>query len=489
MLFSQDKAFWDGILSDPLLSDYHYELTVLESEKEHTLTAKEEDALRPLQNAIDGFMNIHDTYLYGVMEYPKVKDPEGNMVEANLANRLAAMTNRDREYRETFANAFYTPFQKSAPFFAANISSYFKAEEANSKLHGWKSTFEKTLAPLGFNEEMYRTLLASAKEHVSLVGRMNDIRRRQLGFDVLYSYDIFMPLADMPVPHFTFSEAKGLVLSSLSVLGDDYTADLRRAFDEGWIDSAPGATKSTGAFAAQAGGHPWVLLNFTGDEYDLSTLAHELGHAMHMLRSEKAQPTRNRKDVTSFTSEIASITNELLLSSYMIDHAQTDKEKLFYVTQELDVLCSSFFTQMMFASIERQMRKTIEDGGTLTSDDLGAMFLDNLATFNPGVKNPDATASYWASIPHFYYDYYVFSYSTSIACACRVRDSILNGDKKMMDDYKAFLNAGNDRLPTDTIKMLGIDLSDPSYLEPLYKQFVQLLDSEEELLKKINQHP
>ena len=482
-LLAMDEAFWTAVFADKRLSPYLRELTKMREDAAHTLTDAEESLLMPAYQAEGNINNTATILDYSSIVWPTVTDPQGNEVEASYTNYIPTMTHPDRAYRKVFYESFVKTYGKFRDTFASNLNAYTTLTEQLSVLHHYDSLLDSQMRANGLTVEMYDALIAAARNSTNVLTREAEIRKKALGFNELYAYDSRLPLGESKAPRFTYAEAQQLIKEALSPLGSEYTDVLDMAYQNRWIDAYPGENKDTGAYSGMAVDiHPWVMTNFVGNYGSVSMLAHELGHAVHQYRSYAARESEYERNPSNLVSEVASTFNELLLSRYMIEHAKDDAEKLYYVQQELSMLKDTFFGQIAFADFERQFHKLAEGGEALTADALDALYMENLGIYSPGYTILDASASYWAAIPHFYYNYYVYSYAMAVSVSCVAADAVASGDAKMLENYLAFLSAGDSADSAELFKGLGVDVTSTGYTKPLMERYAELLDLEEQLL-------
>jgi len=483
LLLSKDETFWDTALSDSSLAPWRRFLQKIKDEAEYTLPENEEAMLIPASQAANSLQNTASVLRDGDIEKPVIKDPDGNDVTVDYGHYSIAMTNPDRDYRKRYYEAYMGTYAKYRDTFAQILNGYTTAREKLSTMHHYASRLDETTHNNETSVEIYNALISGARSGADVLKRDSGIRKKALGLDKLYSYDSRLPIGKATAPVISYADAQGIVKNALAPLGEDYVSTLDTAFQNGWIDVYPQENKNSGAYSSgTAYPHPWVLMNYTDDYYSMSTLAHELGHAIHDLRSSEAQESGFNKGTTSFNSEVASTTNELLLSRYMIDHAASNSEKLYYVQQELETLNSTFYGQILFADFEKRFHDLSAGGGALTADALDRMYIDTVKTYST-YETEDKAASYWGAVPHFYYNYYVYSYSMDICIACRVAEKITAGDKEELENYRNFLSAGKSLPTVELYKLLGVDITGPDYIKALTGRYSELLDMEEQLLK------
>ena len=201
---------------------------------------------------------------------------------------------------------------------------------------------------------------------------------------------------------------------------------------------------------------PRVLANFMGSFNDVSTLAHELGHAMHSVYSDRAQSIDNA-GYTIFLAEIASTVNETILSKYMIANSQSKQEKIYFINEYLSEFHATVFRQTMFASFEEQIHSRVENGQDLSAKIVNDIYFDLVSKyFGKGVKLFKEVQYEWSRIPHFYTPFYVYKYATGIISAINIVENLSTG-KITVDDYKKFLSSGCTDTPTELLKIVKVD--------------------------------
>lgn len=482
-LISMDEAFWNEVFAEEALSPYWYSFIKIRENAAHVLTKEEELLLLPAGQAMGNIGSVFDALSYSSMQAPVITDPEGKEVTVDDNNYALAMQNPDREYRKRFYDAYTENVYQYRDTFAQNLNTYITLGEQLDKIYHYESSLDAAMQNAGLTEEIYEALLEGARKNADILVREREMRRKVLGYDTLYSYDLGLPIGNTIAPEISYEEAQQQIKEALKPLGDDYIATLDMAFKNRWIDVYPNSKKKGGAYSGGSISiHPWVLTNYTNDFLSVSTLAHELGHAVHQYRSYAAQESDYNRNPQALVSEVASTCNEQLLTRYMIEHASGKEEKLFYIQQELDMLKGTFFSQCRYADFEWQAHKLAEEGQALTADALDEIYKQVCDTYSPGCESEEKSNSHWAAVPHFYYNYYVYSYAMAVSVSCVVADAITKGDEVMLQNYQKFLAAGDSADAKDLFLLLGVDVTKPDYMQPLLERYSELLDMEEELL-------
>jgi oligoendopeptidase F len=334
---------------------------------------------------------------------------------------------------------------------------------------------------------VYKSLVDGVNQGLPTFHRYLQLRKRMMGLPDLQYYDLYAPLVASVDLTYTPEEAQKHVLAALAPLGADYVAAVRRAFAERWIDLLPNDGKRSGAYANGAGYdvHPYMLLNFNGKYTDVSTLAHELGHAMQSYLSNKTQPF-HLANYPIFVAEVASTFNEALLNDYMLKTIKDNDARLSLLGSYLENIKGTVFRQTQFAEFELRIHEIAEKGAPITGDALDKLYLDITRKYYGHDKNvcvvPDYIAHEWAFIPHFYYNFYVFQYATSFTASEALAGKVLAGDPAATKRYLTFLSAGGSKYPIDLLRDAGVDMTTGEPLQLTLKKMNAVMDEMEKLL-------
>jgi len=335
---------------------------------------------------------------------------------------------------------------------------------------------------------VYRMLVEQAHAGLPVLYRYLRLRKQMLGVSgPLAYYDNYPPLVAAPASaHFDLAQSKAITLAALAPMGPDYLALLKRGFDSPWADSHPRPGKASGAYMAGYAYdvHPYLLLNHSDDYQSLSTLAHEWGHAVHTLLAAGNQPF-DKAGYATFIAESASIGNEMLLSDYMVANAKLRDEKMFYLSQALESIRTTFFRQAMFAEFQLAMHEEVEQGRPLSGARLSDLYCGIAKRYYgeaEGVMTIDpAYCVEWEYIPHFYKGYYVWQYATSIVGAAEFTHAIQTQGAAARERFITLLKAGGSDYPYPLYVKAGIDLAQPAPYQALFARMNRLLEELERL--------
>lgn len=458
------------------LEDYRFSIENIYRFKNHTLDEEKEKMLSNLSKCLSNPEETYEALTDSDFEYDYITDEKGNKVKFNESNYSLFIKSKDRDVRKKAFEMLHNKYKK----YIRTITSTYKGEvETNvvlAKIRNYDSAISASLYSDNVSIDIYDNLIKVINDNMDVLYDYYDLKKEILSLDRLHMYDTYVEIINKIDKKYSFDEAKEIVIDALSVLGDKYISNLKKAFDEKWIDIYHSKGKRSGAYSSgNFDVNPYVLLNFEGTLDDVSTLAHELGHSMHTYLSCKNNPYQY-SSYEIFVAEVASTVNELLLANYMLKSSKNKEEKLAIINHILDLYKATLYRQTMFAEFEKETHKLREKGEVLTSDLLSNMYYDLVKKyFGPNVLCDDLIRYEWARIPHFYYNFYVYKYATGISAASYIVDGILNNREGALENYINFLKTGGSMYPLDELKIAGVDLNSKTVVLSAIKTFERYL--------------
>ena len=337
--------------------------------------------------------------------------------------------------------------------------------------------------------EVCRNVIKTVRANLAPLHRFFKLKQRMLGLAEFNYYDIYAPGAPSVEKPYTYQESQQLILAAMAPLGGEYARGLQRAFAERWIDLYPNKGKQSGGYSTGIyGAHPYIKMNYSGRYDDVSVLAHELGHAMHALFSNAAQPFATA-EYPIFLAEIASTFNENLLLNEALKSGTDDREKLRLLESYLERMRGTIYAQTMYADFELAMHEHVEQGLPLTATWLESTWLEKFNCYmgtDQGVMSKDDTMSVqWAAIPHFFRPYYVFQYVTGMVASSALAEAVTQGGAPEVNRYLTMLRAGGSKSPLDILRDSGVDMSKPGPIEAAIRQFDRLVAEMETLYTRL----
>lgn len=467
------------------LKEYKRVLEKIYRYKSHTLSDAEE---RLLSNLSKAFGNDEATYSFltdSDLTYGTIKDEEGNDIELTDTNYFIYIRSKDRRVREAAFKKLYEVYKQYKNSIASCLNGHIKQQVATANVRKYKSAFDEALYADELNEDVYNALKDAVHENLDIYQKYFKLKKEILGLDEMHMYDVYTELVKDYDKKYSFEEAKDLVLKAVTPLGEEYKKDLEKAFTQKWIDIYPNKGKRGGAYSGGSyDTNPFVLLNFQSKLDDVSTLIHELGHSMHSFYTRNNNPYQYGH-YPIFVAEVASTTNEVLLSKYLIENSHDDNEKLAALNHLLELFKSTIYRQTMFEEFEKYAYDLIENDDVITSDKLSDKYLElNKLYFGDSVVVDDEIKYEWERVPHFYYNFYVYKYATSLSAACDIAMRILNNEKDAKENYLKMLKSGNFYSPLETLKIAGVDMTDKKVYENAIKMFDDIIEEYKSLIMK-----
>lgn len=480
----QLTAFFE---EEPRLQEYKHYFEDILTQKGHVLS---EDQEKLLAAAGDIFGASERTF--GMLDnaditFDAVENDEGELETLSDGVYSRLLESVKPEVRKNAFKTFYASYMALDNTFASLIGSHVKGHNYLANVHHYDSARQAALAANNVPEVVYDTLVEEVNKALPLLHRYMTLRKRLLGLSELHSYDLYTPILGEPDYDIDYPSAQAEALKALAPLGQDYLDIVQKAFDNRWIDVIENKGKRSGAYSGGAyDTNPYILLNWVDNLNNLSTLVHEMGHSVHSYLTRENQPYQYG-DYPIFLAEIASTTNENLLTDYLLRTVEDKKLKAYVLNQYLDGVKGTLFRQTQFAEFEQWMHETDAQGTPLTADILNEAYGElNKRYYGPALTFDEEIAHEWERIPHFYYDYYVFQYSTGFAAATALADKILHEGTTAVESYKDYLKAGSSAFPIDVMKKAGVDMTKPDYLRETFAVFEERLNEFEALVDELS---
>jgi len=465
------------------LKEYSFYFTNLARQKEHVLSPAEEAILSSLSDVTQASENTFNMLAHADIEFPQTINEQGEMVDLSEGRYSLFIRSSDRNVRQqAFINLFntYNHFRNT---FASTLSGNVKKNIFYAKARKYNSTLESSLQGDNVPTEVYDNLITAVHNNLTPLHRYVALKKKYLNLEEIHMYDLYTPLVSdvkLPLP---YEEGVKLVSTGLKPLGSEYANIFDNGITSGWIDVYENKGKQTGAYSwGNYGTHPFVLLNYNDRYDDVSTLAHEMGHAIHSYYSQENQPY-STSSYTIFCAEVASTTNEILLLDHMLTTTTDKKIKMYLINQYLEQVRATVYRQTMFAEFEKLLYEISEKGESITADMLDALWHElNVTYYGPDVVVDKEVDVEWARIPHFYWDFYVYQYVTGYSAATTLAEKIKSEGSTAQEKYINFLKSGGSDYSLNILKAAGVDMSSPRPVEITLEKFSTMLDEMEKLL-------
>lgn len=480
-----EEQYQNFLAEEPKLQPYKHFFDKLLQNKDHVLSQREEELLAGAGEIFGAASETFAILDNADIVFPFVKDEDGNEVQLSHGVYMRLVESINREVRRGAYEALYSTYEQYQHTYAKTLQTNVKVQNYRAKVRNYKSAREAALAANFVPESVYDNLVSAVRKHLPLLHRYLALRSKILGIPDLKMYDVYTPLSSVEYS-FTYEEALKKAEEALAVLGEDYLSRVKRAFSERWIDVYENQGKRSGAYSGGSyDTNAFMLLNWQDNLDNLFTLVHETGHSMHSSYTRETQPYVYG-DYSIFLAEIASTTNENILTEKLLQEVQDDATRFAILNNFLDGFRGTVFRQTQFAEFEHAIHQADQNGEVLTSEFLNNLYADLNQEYYGLSKEDNPQIQYeWARIPHFYYNYYVYQYSTGFAAASALAEKIVHGSQEDRDRYIEYLKAGKSDYPLNIMRKAGVDMEKEDYLNDAFTVFERRLDEFEALVEKL----
>ncbi len=400
----------------------------------------------------------------------------------NSAEYKTALESSDRNERKSAYQNEFIAYNDNINTLSGLLIGQVKKNVFYSSERGYKSSLDMYLKGDDIDEKVYNKLIETVNDNMESLHKYVSLRKKVLNLDKVHYYDMFTPMVEAVDDNLTYDKAQGIIYSALSPLGKEYGDVIYKAFNEKWIDAFANDNKVSGAYCLSIyGNHPYVLLNYNNSLGSVSTLAHELGHAVYEYMSSKNQSYFN-SNPSIFTHEVASTTNEALLYEMLIKNSENDQQKAYYITQYLDLIKDTLYIQTMYAEFEKTIHELVENNKSINAlvlDDIWGQLLTKY--YGKDYELDQLAKVGWSRIPHFYNSFYVYKYATGCSAGVSFAQDIL---KNGSDNYINFLKKGGSDYPINVLKDAGVNLTSTKPIEDTINKFDSLVKELEKLVSK-----
>ena len=474
----------EWIKKTPELGFFEHALDKLRRKQVHMRSGEVEQVLAMTLDPFSGPTTIYSALSDADLVFKHATDSGGRSVEVAQASLGGLLSSPDRELRRTAYENYNDEYLAHRNTLAATFTTQVKQDVLNTRVRGYESSLHASLEPNSIPVEVFHNLQTVFKKNLPTWHRYWRMRRELLGLNELHVYDLRAPLTSAK-PIVPYRQAVEWICEGMSPLGGEVTDVLRRGcLEQRWVDRSRNKGKRNGAFTnATHGTYPFIMMSYNDDLFSLSTLAHELGHALHSYYSRREQPFIYGR-YSLFEAEVASNFNQSMVRDYLFRTHDDRDFQVALIEEAMSNFHRYFFIMPLLARFEHEAHLRAEQGAPLNANILIEIMAD---LFKEGygeevVFDRDRMGIHWAQFGHMYMNFYVYQYTTGISGAHALTRPILRGDAAAVERYMDFLKAGGSRYPLDNLKATGVDLSKPEPVESAFVYLAGLLDRLQTLL-------
>ncbi len=483
-LLSIEEEKINEFLTHPSLEKFKLMIERIIRYKPYTLSNREEEIIA-MQGEMAGasgnaFRKLNDADL----KFGNVENEKGESIELSHSTFAQFLKSPNRDVRKNAFDQYYAQFAAHENTLAATLEGSIQRDVYYARVRGYDSAISSALFSDDVPHSVYDNLISAVRENLPAVHRYYDLRRRKMGLDDIHHYDTYVPILSEIEMNHTWAEATEVVINSLAPLGDEYCTALKEGLTGRWCDRYPNRNKQSGAFSYGIyDGKPYIMMNYKPDVLnDVFTLTHEAGHSMHTYYSAANQPYEYY-NYSIFVAEVASTFNEQLLAKYLMENAKDDRQRAYFVNNQIDDIRATIVRQTMFAEFEKITHEMAEAGEPLTVESFQANYRELLAAyFGPEFVLDDQLSLECFRIPHFYRAFYVYQYATGLSAAIALSRKVLSEEKDALSKYLNFLSGGCSKMPLELLSDAGVDMRQPEPVNSALQQFAELVDQLDQLL-------
>ena len=473
------------------LAIYEHNYDSFYRQLEHILDEETQRISTYYSRALGASSNIYNSLSKADMEFNKVTLSNGEEIVASPASASKVYNNnKNQDDRKLVSEARAAAYTKNKNTYTDILIGVYQNRWASAQLKGYESCLDAVLESNNIPKDVFKNLIDVAGNNTEALLKYRQLRKKALGLEHYYGSDESFALVDFD-KEYSFDEAVDLVVECLQPMGDEYNNLLNTAVQNGWIDVYEKPGKQSGAYSWSIYGvHPFILMNWAGTRNHVFTLAHELGHSIHSMLSNKYQPY-TYTNYASMVAESASTFNEKMLLDHMIKNAKDPNEKIALLVQAIDNISGTFYRQSQFAEFEYTIYSMIEKDEPINADIIANIYSELDKKYNGDImERSDDYAHSWPRVHHFYaYTYYVYNYAVSFSVSSSVFNQISQAEtpeaaQKAQEIYLTLLKSGGNDYPVELLKKAGVDLTTKEPYLAVVKRMGELVDQLEIALKE-----
>lgn len=446
--------------------DYRYWLEQIRNFKPYTLSEAEEKVIN-IKN-VTGSNALNMLYDSLTNRYVFHLEVDGEEKELTRGELMTYVRGADPELRAKAYQELYRVYGEDAPILGQIYQNLVRDwRNENVSLRGFGSPISVRNLINDIPDEIIDTLIEVTRKNLGVFQRYFKLKAKKLGVDKLRRYDIYAPVTEAD-KRFSYEEAVALTFEAFERFDQVFASKARRVFAEKHVDSEVRKGKMGGAFCSTILPEltPWVLLNYQGKSDDVSTMAHELGHAVHSMMAE--EHTLYTQHACLPLAETASTFGEMTLTDLMLERETDASVKEDILFGQLDDAFATILRQIYFAIFERAAHeKIIQDASV---DELSELYLENLKEeFGDAVDVSDEFKYEWVSIPHIYgTPFYVYAYAFGQLLVFALYKRYQEEGESFKPKYLRILSAGGSIAPVELLAEAGLDVTKAEFWQGGY---------------------
>ncbi len=478
----------------PSFKNYRKDIIFALNGKKHKLSNSIEEFIKNISRAEISATDVFGILSNSELNYKEAISKTGKKTKITLANRVSLLKSKDELVRKTTFNNWNDASLKHKGTFSNLLYQHFKNISTWSLERKYDSSVQALIDEDQVDDKLLQVLYKAVQDNNHYFQRFYSLKRKffKIKFDKeMKPWDGLLPLVDIKIDY-TIEEMQKEVYNSLEPMGNEYTSKIKEMFDNRWVDYYSVQNKRSGAYSIGASfglEKKYILMNFDGSIRSVATLAHEAGHSMHSYFSDNSQPI-SLAQYPIFLAEIASIFNELMLQNYLLNNIKDQNLKFHLLSEAIEDFEGTVRRQTMWSNYEYDLYNLIDTGKSIsTFEEIKKVYAENAKKYSlkKNAKfDKDNQLIAAVTVPHFYYDFYVYKYAIGFIVANSFFQKYKKEGLIALQNYiNKFLKSGGSKWPIEILNDAGIDLYDPNIYYEAFNVLKIKIDEYEKIGNKI----
>jgi oligoendopeptidase F len=465
-LMNLDDAPFQALCSLPEAAPYVHFLNGIRKFRPYTLKENEERLLtRKNLTGVSAFTRLFDE-LSASLRYSMELD--GQLREFTGEELLSLLHHHDPDVRFRAMTTFLEKHGQNGIVFNAVFNNMALDHGQEMELRGYTSSIQPTNIGNEIPDEAVEHLMAVTEANYGLAQEYFRLKAGLLGMEKIRNCDIYAPLAESR-KSYGFDEARDMVVASYGAYDAEFGRIVADFFTEQRVDVMPRPGKSGGAFAMGISPQapPFLLLNFTGTLRDLATIAHEAGHGLHFVLSQRQNMLNYHAPLP--LAETASVFGEMLLTRRLLDSESDPLLRKSLLCAKIEDIIATTFRQTVLTRFELRLH-TERSKGLLTNDRVSRIWLEeNEKLFGDAVEMIPAYSWGWSYISHFIHSrFYCYSYTFAELLVLALFQNYCEKGESFKPGYRSLLESGGALSPAETARLADIDITGADFWQKGY---------------------
>ncbi|HEX6788276.1 MAG TPA: M3 family oligoendopeptidase [Gaiellaceae bacterium] len=443
-------------LDSPDLAPYVHKLRVEREEKPYVLSEPEEQALNARRPTVAAWQALHDRHI-STLEIPF--DAGQGESPHTISQLLSYLYRADRDLRLRAVNALFTGLEPRADVLGAAYDALVGDRLSIDRLRGFTDPMQPTNMNNELDGETVEAMMSATEEAYPIARKWFEAKARLIGLDKLEIADQYAPIGEARL--FSWPEAVEIVDGAYTRFSPRMSEIFRACLDAGHVDVLPRAGKAGGAYCTSVSKSvlPFVLMNYTNRLRDVSTLAHEFGHATHNVLALERQTWRSHRCGIPM-AEVPSTFAQALADDYLLENETDPGTRAALAADRLENSFAAIYRQTVLARFEQRAYATRAEGLSLAAERLNELWLEeNARYYGDALILPDGYALGWAYIPHFIHTrFYTYAYSFAQLVSLLLYRRFRQDAAAFTPKYLELLGSGGSASPADLVAPFGLDL-------------------------------